>query len=83
MDSIQNIYFVSIDEFELIVQAIKEGKIGLAGLLRKAVAGDSDMISGKLLLSQYLSGEYAPEFMPDYLEREFQDLGAQIQARLP
>jgi hypothetical protein len=79
----KNIYFLSVDEYELVIQSVKERKLGIAELLRMAANGDSDMLSGKLLLSQYLSGEYRPEFMPDYLVKEFEDLGRLIQDRLP
>ncbi|MGO9117250.1 MAG: hypothetical protein ACLQPD_06515, partial [Desulfomonilaceae bacterium] len=78
----KNIYFLSVDEYELVIQSVKERKLGIAELLRMAANEDSNMLSGKLLLSQYISGEYRPEFMPDYLVKEFEDLGHLVQARL-
>ena len=50
----EHMYFMSIEEFEIFVQAVHEKKIGFLECLRKAVVADSAWNTQKLTFSQHL-----------------------------
>ena len=79
----ENIYIVSIEDFDLFAQAIHSGYIGMAECLRRVVAADSTSVfdQRKFTLRQHLYeiiGDLTP---PAYLDDEFAEMIERARSR--
>jgi hypothetical protein len=81
---IENMYFMSIDEFEMLAQAVNEKKIGLVESLRRARIADNETHSRKLMFSQHLENWCRPDGVPipKFLNEEFENTVKRLGGRL-
>ncbi|MGB6066902.1 MAG: hypothetical protein WBG50_19025 [Desulfomonilaceae bacterium] len=77
----EHMYFMSIDEFEIFVQAVHEKKIGFLECLRRVIAVDSAWNTRKLIFSQHLEGKLWPDGIPKFLNDEFIEILTRLQRR--
>jgi len=78
----ENMYFISIDDFELLIQCAKDRNMGISGLLRKAVKADSTPENKKLIFRDHVYSECENAKIPEYLNEEFDKIFSQIEQRL-
>ncbi|MEW6529294.1 MAG: hypothetical protein AB1473_00535 [Thermodesulfobacteriota bacterium] len=81
----EHIYVISIEDFDLFVQAVRDGSIGMAECLRRAVAADATphWDQRKLIFRWHLYemvGDLGP---PTYLDVEFGEMMERIRNRFP
>src|SRR5208283_4243508 len=81
----EHMYFVSIEDFELLVQAVHEGRTSIASCLRHAVCSDSTVLweEKKLVLRQHLHELLGALRPPAYLDREFDDITVRVRSKFP
>ncbi len=81
----EHMYFVSIEDFELLVQAVHEGRTTIASCLRHAVRSDSTLLweEKKLVLRQHLHELLGTLRPPAYLDREFDDITVRVRSKFP
>ncbi|MGZ9712001.1 GapS1 family protein [Glaciimonas sp. GNP009] len=81
---LENIYFFSIDEFELLSEAVCAKKIGFAEALENAKAADSDVHTKKFDFSLHLSSwkfeKARPTYMTNRLLEELQKIEILLKA---
>ena len=71
---LEHMYFVSVDEFDYLIQSLKASGISMGTVLRYAVEGDREPQTKRLQLSQHLVERFGPLSPPDYIQKEFQSL---------
>lgn len=79
----EHMYFVSIEDFEFLVEAVHEGRTGIASFLRGAVRSDCALPvgRGKLVICQHLHELVGPLKPPAYLKEEFEDLRRRVMSK--
>lgn len=50
----ENVFILSIEDFERLVSCLKEGEVDLASLLKKAVTANGDPKTAKMFFSDFL-----------------------------
>ena len=81
----ENMYFVSTEDFELLMQAVHEGRTSIASCLRHAVRSDNASSSGKkkLVLRQHLHDLLGQLHPPAYLDEEFDEIAKRVSSKFP
>jgi hypothetical protein len=70
----RNMYFLSIDDLDIFVQGIKDGKMKLTEEFRKAVEADTTPSSKKFVFRQHISSDRWAKAVPQYLKDEFENI---------
>lgn len=79
---IENMYFLTIDEFERLVAQVASGNIGLVEALERAKVLDSDPVTNAFMFEQHLMQWGMAEIVPDYLTQRTNNALHQIKASL-
>ena len=81
----EHIYVVSIEDFDLFAQAVREGRIGMAECLRRAVAEDSTPFFDhrNLVFRMHLHQMIGDLAAPPYLDQEFDEMIAHMRSKFP
>lgn len=70
---IENIYFLTIEEFETLVAQVHVGKIGLVEALERAKNLDANPLTRKFIFEQHLTNWGIAGKVPDYLVKKTTD----------
>jgi len=81
----EHIYVISIEDFDLFVQAVHDRKIGMAECLRRAVVADATphWDQRKLIFRKHLYDIVGNLDPPRYLDEEFSEMIERIRNRFP
>ena len=79
---IENIYFLSIDEFEILAEAFRGWQQGLVECLKKAVEADKDPMTKKFVFQQHLEVQLKELAFPSYLRQAHFSLAQRVKNRL-
>jgi hypothetical protein len=79
----ENMYFISIDDLDLLVECLRQGNT-LSEILQKIVISDQNLKSKKFVFRQHLHDMY-PDLVkvPDYLSNEYSKLIQKSGERFP
>lgn len=80
---LEHIYFVPIDDFEMMMTATKSGGLNLVAELEKAVNNDRSPSSKKFVLVQHFGDRFTKTNIPSYLTDELEELFERCGKRLP
>jgi len=80
---LENVYVVSVDEFDLLVSALAGSERNLADVLRQAVACDRDSATRKLTFTQHLMSQFGPLDLPSHLKASSDQLVESLKRRFP
>jgi hypothetical protein len=73
-----HMYFMTIDEFEMLMCAVEEGKTTLVGSLELAKAADQNPQTGTYDYSQHLTKQGIHGCLPPFFKQKFRDVAAQF-----
>lgn len=79
---IENMYFMTIEEFEQLVAQVAIGNIGLVAALERAKIQDADPVTGAFMFDQHLAKWGMAGIAPDYLIKKTTDALYKIETRL-
>ena len=79
----RHIYFLTIDDLDRLVQAVKLGQTSVVTTLRNAVAGDSVPSAKTFVLGQRIPGKKSGKGHPEMLELEFQRITTKLENYFP
>jgi hypothetical protein len=68
---LEHMYFVSIDEFDYLVEALRSNKIKFGTLLREISAADMNRESKRLQISEHLARRWGRLPVPRYIDQGF------------
>jgi hypothetical protein len=80
-----NIYFVSLENFDLFVEVVHKGRIRMTDVLRRAVAADASAVDEqrKFIFRQHLfeiAGDLdVPKYLSDEFQRIFDNTGSKLR----
>ena len=79
---LEHMYFISIDEYDWLINAAYKKQVDISSIILKAARLDADSKTSCFTLSQHLSADYKELSQPDYLEEEFDAIMAEGEKRL-
>ena len=79
---IENMYFLTIEEFERLVAQVAVGAIGLVEALERAKVSDADPVTAAFMFEQHLANWGMAGIVPDYLIQKTTDALNQIATGL-
>ncbi len=78
----ENMYFISIDDLEFLIEYIRDGDSTLSETLRKIVEIDSNNQSKKLILRQHLYGFSENLLVPKIIQNEFELIYNRLKSKI-
>ena len=83
----ENIYFLSVREFEWLTEICKDNKEILLPIIKQMIAADRDPLTRKLLVEQHLveqrnQGKYGSFGAPDYATEAFKRMTSRLVKRI-
>lgn len=79
---VDHIFFLSINDFDLLMGHLKESGMRLADFLHKAVQDNSDPSTSKFIFRTHIPEALSNPKYPEYLWSEFTNSGQRLRARL-
>jgi hypothetical protein len=79
---LDNIFFVSINDFDLLMEHLKSSGTGLADFLYNAAHDDIDSRTGGFFFRTHIPEALVNPTYPEYLIAEFASMGQRLRARL-
>lgn len=79
----RHIYFLTIDDLDRLVQAVKCGQTSVVTTLRNAVTEDSVPSAKTFVLGQRIPGKKSGNGRPEFLELEFQRITTKLENYFP
>jgi len=71
---LEHMYFISIDEFDALMECAKRNNVSVASILRRAVEADKSPQTKCFVLWQHLASQFRDVRFPAYLESEFREI---------
>lgn len=71
---LEHMYFLSIEEFDYLIQVLKSGRVDLFDFLNKCVEADKDPSTKCFLVAQHLHKTIGGLKPPEFIEEEFNSL---------
>ena len=83
--SFEHIFVVSVEDFDLLVQAVHQGQIGMSECLQRVASADSTALSDhrNLVFRWHLYQMIGNLDPPTYLDEEFEHLTARVRSKVP
>ncbi|HEY3569928.1 MAG TPA: hypothetical protein VGP73_18485 [Thermoanaerobaculia bacterium] len=79
---VDHIFFLSINDFDLLMEHLKTSGIRLADFLRKAAEDNRDAETGSFVFRTHIPEVLSNPKYPEYLSAGFADSGQRLRARL-
>jgi len=79
---VDHIFFLSINDFDLLMEHLKSSGTGLADFLHKAVQDNAEVGSGSFVFRTHIPGVLSNPKFPEYLHAGFEDSGQRLRTRL-
>ena len=79
---VDHIFFLSINDFDLLMEHLKASGMRLADFLHKAVQDNTDVRTGSFVFRTHIPEVLSNPKYPEYLSTEFANSGQRLRARL-
>ena len=82
----ENMYFISVDDFDYLVRLVRDGQCGLAEAIKTVCKADRDPLNRTFLFRYSLNNHFScNEYMqmPKYLEDELEEVMKTVKQKLP
>lgn len=79
---VDNIFFLSINDFDLLMEHLRSSGVGLVEFLQKAVQDNADPRTGSYVFRTHIQEVLSNPQYPEYLHAEFENSGKRLRALL-
>jgi hypothetical protein len=80
---LDHIFFLSINDFDLLMEYLRSSGVGLVEFLQKAVRDNTDSRTGSYVFRTHIPEVLSNPQYPEYLHAEFENSGKRLRALLP